>query len=128
MFIVNKRRKEKIKCIYIYNNKWSLGSIENDLYAFQHIVDGAIDIVTRKIGNKEYDFIINDEGRLLDKPPSIMFDRTNEDLCGNVIITNFDKKTGQQASLSDEDVEYIKKHLIIRQLITRGFVDVYCFI
>jgi hypothetical protein len=122
----------KINSIQIIENVWNEDEIDNDLKTFQTYVCGNIEIATRKIGDREFDFILNDEGRIFGLQPSVMFEKTFEDICGNVIITNFDEETGEQASLTSDDIEYIKKHMVVRYVLNEDeekfySSDIFCF-
>lgn len=70
-----------------------------------------IDVATRSVGGKVYDFIVDDEG--LWKSPCIpsVFDKNQKPmLVGNVLIVN-SNDMGEFTSLTDEDIDHIEKHL-----------------
>lgn len=72
-----------------------------------------IDIVYRDIGGKYYDIIADDEGLLKGRAKVTALDKKGDImLVGNLIICNYDGEGGE-ASLTEEDIERIKKQLVI---------------
>lgn len=71
-----------------------------------------IDITTRKIGERRFDIVCDDEGLLKDEPVVSAVDKKkNPMLVGNLFICNHYK--GDLTSLSKDDVDYIYGHLAI---------------
>ena len=71
-----------------------------------------IDIVTRKIGRKVYDIIVDDEGLLKDDPIiSAIDDFGRVMLVGSMIICGLADAEGELTDLSDNDIRYIKKRI-----------------
>lgn len=89
--------------------------IEDKLETYHKLIDcKTISIVTRPIGGKMYDFVIDDNGRYI-KQPSVFFPTNEESYCkpeiyGSVIICN--SKGPELASLTNEDIENIKNNIV----------------
>ena len=90
--------------------------IEDELKSYQETLRvDCIDIVRRKIGAREYCIVVDDEGLLKQRPICSSEDfRGLPALFGNLIITGLHTRAGELTSLSDEDIENIKKHLLTR--------------
>ena len=72
-----------------------------------------IDIVTRKIGKKYFDIIVDDNGLLKNDPIiSAIDDLGRVMLVGSLIICGLADDEGELTDLSDKDIEYIKKRII----------------
>lgn len=72
-----------------------------------------IDIITRKIGNRYYDFVIDDEGKLNQKPATAVMIHDNQVydfLAGSFLVTTHDDD-GNTLPLSSDDLKYIREHL-----------------
>ena len=70
-----------------------------------------IDVATRKVGDKVYDFVVDDEGLLKGGAIPSVFDKDQQPmLVGNALILNCDDE-GNFASLTDEDFENLQTHL-----------------
>ena len=70
-----------------------------------------IDVATRKVGDKVYDFVVDDEGLLKGGAIPSVFDKDQQPmLVGNVLILNSDDE-GNFASLTDDDIENLQSHL-----------------
>lgn len=71
-----------------------------------------IDIVTRRIGRKVYDIIIDDEGLLTDDPIiSAIDDLGRVMLVGNLIICGTADAEGELRDLDLTDIKYIRKRV-----------------
>lgn len=71
-----------------------------------------IDIATRRIGDQYFDFIVDDEGAIVDKPyVTCLNDEMEGMLYGSLIICR--SENGEEKPLTDEDIELIKKHLFM---------------
>lgn len=91
-------------------------TIDNTLEAFYSALNcSCIDIVERTIGeNEKYFTIVCDDEGLLKAAPRIS---AVSALCapmlvGNLFITDFDHDTGDLASLSKQELEYVLDHII----------------
>ena len=82
-------------------------------YAALHC--SCIDIVSRTIGeSKKYFTIVCDDEGLLKAAPCIsaVSDLCEPMLVGSLLITDFDHDTGDLASLSEHELEYVLDHII----------------
>lgn len=72
-----------------------------------------IDIVSRKIGGRYYDIIVDDEGLFKGGAKVTALDTQQQPLLvGNLVICNHDGEGGE-TSLTDEDIELIKQQLVV---------------
>lgn len=85
--------------------------IEDELDVFYELIGcRCIDIVHRKIGNKYFDVICDDEGALKDDCiVSAVNTQFHHMLVGNLIVSKSDDK-GNLIDLSDEDIKQILRH------------------
>lgn len=72
-----------------------------------------IDIITRRIGDRYFDFVIDDEGKLYEKPMTaiMVYDKENfiaDCLAGSFLIT-IHNDDGETLPLTSEDLAYIDK-------------------
>ena len=73
-----------------------------------------IDIVSRKIGNKYYDIVCDDEGLFAENAIVSAFDEKGQPmLVGKLLICNHDGQ-GNEAGLTQEDIQNIEKHTMQR--------------
>ena len=76
-----------------------------------------IDIITRKIGNKAFDIIVDDEGLFVQDPiqSGLTFSKKEvvEQLVGNLLVVGKADCEGKEQSLTDEDVELIRQNVRI---------------
>ena len=86
--------------------------INNDIEAFHNTIDcRCIDIVERKVGDRCFDFIVDDEGLFRHNPMISALSQTGEPmLVGTLIITNSNEE-GETTSLTEEDIEYLQKYV-----------------
>ena len=83
---------------------------------------GCIDIVTRKIGRKVYDIIVDDEGLLKNDPLiSAIDDLGRVMLVGSLIVCGVADEEGELTDLSAADIKYIKKR--IQPMFTRQHME-----
>lgn len=91
-------------------------TIDNTLEAYYSALNcSCIDIVERTIGESEKYFTIvcDDEGLLKASPCiSAVSDLCEPMLVGNLLITDFNHDTGDLASLSEHELEYVLDHII----------------
>ena len=72
-----------------------------------------IDIVSRKIGGRYYDIIVDDEGLYKGgAKPTALDAQQQPQLVGNLVICNTDGE-GNEATLTDEDIQHILKHIVV---------------
>jgi len=85
----------------------------NDLEDYYKLIGcRVIDIVSRKIGKKWYDIIVDDEGLLKEDPIiSAIDDYGRVMLVGSLIICGLADMEGELTDLSDNDVKYIKNRI-----------------
>lgn len=91
-------------------------TIKDDLNVFYSLIDcDTIDIVTRRIGGKEYDIICDDEA-LLREFPTVTFlslQGSEMSIYGGIIIAGVhDPESEDLASLTEEDCENIRNHIM----------------
>lgn len=91
-------------------------TLDDTLEAYYSALNcSCIDIVDRTIGASEKHFTIvcDDEGLLKTAPCiSAVSDLCEPMLVGNLFITDFDHDTGNLASLSEQELEYVLDHVI----------------
>lgn len=90
--------------------------IKNDLDTlYEEIGCRFIDVAVRKIGNKDFDLIVDDEGLLKENPictcVSLHYRWAKPQLVGNVIICNHNEE-GEFTSLTKEEIEMIMNEKI----------------
>lgn len=73
-----------------------------------------IDIVARKIGDKYFEIICDDEGLLKENPRISAIDKNKMKpaLVGNLLIAGPTDEDGELTSLTDKDIELIKNNLL----------------
>ena len=77
---------------------------------YRYLKCNIVDITSRKVGGKYYDFIIYDEGMLTDSPVVSALDPEGQPaLVGNLLICNFNAEEGTEESLTDEDVARLQE-------------------
>lgn len=105
----------KITGILISTDKYFAETIEIEtkLQDYYRVLNcDCIDIVTRKIGNKYYDIVCDDESLLKYKPTMTAMSMDQQHyLFGNLLITNSDAN-GELTSLSMSDINHIQDYLM----------------
>lgn len=106
-----------MKVIYLdveNKKKPSEMDIEDNLDVFYALIGcKTIDIVTRCIGGKIYEVIIDDEGTFKKAPViSAVNVKGEAQMVGNLIITGLADEDGDLTSLTDEDVKNIKANIV----------------
>ena len=72
-----------------------------------------IDVTERQIGDFTYDIICDDEGLFVnERLPSAYNSKCEPQLVGNLLLVNHDEE-GNFTSLTDEQIEDLKKHLFV---------------
>ena len=88
--------------------------VEDELETYYKMLDcDCIDIVTRKVGNKWYGFVCDDEGLLKDRAYTIISKQDGQywrEIVGSVFICNNDGE-GNLTSLDQTDVINLMEHL-----------------
>lgn len=95
----------------VQNEEVKVVEIEDELQSYYKILCcDIIDITQRKIGDKHFDIVCDDEGLLKENPKISAIDVLNRpQLVGNLFIVNFN---GQDiTSLDDEDIKYVKERI-----------------
>lgn len=70
------------------------------------------DIARRQVGSRAFDIFVDDKGALKDDPIVSAVNHEGEPmLVGNLVFANHDG-AGETTSLSDEDIECVKRHLV----------------
>ena len=65
----------------------------------------------RKVGGKWFDIIVDDEGMLKENPIVSALDSDMQPaLVGNLLFCNWDGETGEEISLSDDDIKHLEKY------------------
>ena len=103
-----------MKVIKIKNGEAEVLDIENSLNSYHNVLNcSLIDIISLKINNKNYDFIIDDEGKLKEHYANIFLVKNDipvDHLANDVIICNsVETDDGlDEGELTDSDIENIK--------------------
>ena len=116
-----------MKVVYLNVEKQQLPKvmdIEDNLDVFYELIGcRCVDIVERKIGNKYFDVICDDEGALKDNTVVSAVDtQFHPMIFGNLIISKSDDE-GNLIDLSEEDIKQILRHT--KTYFTLGFTKVY---
>lgn len=106
--------------IDVFNEKAEVVEIEKSLESYYKILDcTCIDITSRKIGDREFDIVCDDEG-LFHEPQKIsaITKAHKPALVGNLLIVKFD---GEEdiTSLDDDDIQYVMQR--VRHLYTNSY-------
>jgi hypothetical protein len=99
--------------IDVHNENVKAIEIEKDLKSYYNILKcDCIDIVSRRIGDKYYDIICDDEGLLKESPKISAVNRSRIPMfVGNLFIV---RSSGDDVTdLDKEDLEYIMDHVRI---------------
>ena len=112
---------ENIRVFFINAKAKNSQTIEiiPDLSNYYHFIDCQhIDIVTRKIGDKFFDIICDDEALFVENPqPTAIDSNGNSMLYGNLIICGIADKNGDETSLTDNDIALIKQNMFCEQML-----------
>lgn len=103
------KRPQKIRVLYKEVGKEpEVKIIENTLEAKQRLVGGLIEVVSYE----DVLLICNEEGKILNMPPNLVFDY--DYIAGNCFVIGDDYETGDFKSLTDEEIlkyrEDLKRH------------------
>lgn len=104
---------EKIKVIIIEPEKNPyVKEIYNTLKAKQEIVGGLIQCLPTMFSKEDsYDFIVNDEGKLLNLPFNRYIYDKQDIVAGNIIIAKADESTGEFISIDDLQIDFLMKQI-----------------
>lgn len=119
---------EKLKRAFLIDvkNKTSRELTINDsLDEFYKVLDcTTIDITSREIGGNYYEIVCDDEGLFAENPiVSAIDSKYKPTLVGNLLIFGVGDENGELQSLTDEDVDTIKKS-IVKGVTEFGILDV----
>lgn len=100
---------EKIRVIIVEPEKDPyVKEIYNTLRAKQDIVGGLIQCVPSLFDDKDtYDFIVNDEGKIIGLPLNRFIYNKQDIVCGNLIIAKPDLETGDFISIEESEVNFL---------------------
>lgn len=99
--------------IDVENGKVSTQTISKDLYSYYEILHcDVIDIVARKIGEKVYLIVCDDEGLLKNKPKISAINKLGQPmLVGSLFIVNNNQEDDDLSSLTSDDITYIQRYI-----------------
>ena len=103
-------RPKKITVVIAEPNKEPYSKeIYDTLEAQQEIVGGLIQYVPSLFSEKiNYQFVVNEEGKILGLPFNRFIWNKNDLVAGNLIIVKVDDKSGELVSMTKKEVDYIK--------------------
>lgn len=104
---------EKIKVIIVEPKKEPyVKEIYNTLRDKQEIVEGLIQCIPSNFSNeKNYDFICNDEGKILGLPLNRYIYDNQDVIAGNFIIAKVDDSIGEFISIEDTEIDFLMKKI-----------------
>ena len=107
-----KHRKE-LKGFFIDTKENREITINPTLDSYYELIGcNTIDIVTRRIGDKLFDIVCDDEALLYDDLEFSAVDKNGAVmLCGNLLILGLADEKGYETSLSDDDIALIKQNI-----------------
>jgi hypothetical protein len=122
-----KTTDNKVKMILVkkeavdFGQGWEAGSctirvvnVENTCKAFyKKLGCERIDIAERTINGVPFDFIVDDESCIKDKPPVFSVkSRTDKayNLCNTLLICKYNEKTGGERGLTPPEIEWVKRN------------------
>ena len=99
----------KIKVIVVEPEKEPyIKEIDDTLEAKQKLVGGDIEIVSSFFSDKvDYDFIINEEGKIRGLPLNRWIWDKKDAVAGNLIIAKSDYYTGEFVDMDDNDISFV---------------------
>jgi len=117
-----------MKAIYlnVYENKESeIIEFKDDLDTFYKLIQcSTIDIVQRKLGNKYYNIICDDEGALIDSPKiSAVNNLGDAMLVGNLIIVGDANEDGDLLGIEDNEAKNLLQYF--QKVNTRKYTEGY---
>lgn len=102
-------RPEKIKVIMIEPNKEPyIKEIYNTLEAKQELVGGYIECVSSMFSDTtNYDFIVNEEGKLTGLPCNRFIYDKKDIVFGNMIVAKVDIESGDFITIEDSEIDFL---------------------
>lgn len=102
-----------ITCILVSDKSSKVLKIDWTLKTIYELLKcDTIDIITRYIGTKAFNIIVDDEGALIrDNFITGMCLDANEKLVGNIIVVGLPDSEGDSTNLSEKDIMKINKQL-----------------
>ena len=109
------------------NAKPVIIDLKDDLNEFYKLIKcDCIDIVSRKVGNKYFDFICDDNGLLVNRPVVSAIDILNNPaLVGNLLIVGDSTAYGEMTELSAEEAKMICDNACLCQRLTEKGLQFY---
>lgn len=91
--------------------------VKPDLQEYYRLLECyTIDIQTRKVGGKSFDFICDDEALMMEAKTSAVTTNLQGSwepmFFGNLLVTGVADENGKQTSLTEKDVNFLKMFLI----------------
>lgn len=110
------------------NKKVSVKELDGELESLQAEVQGTIDFFEISYGGKNFDIILNDEGKMIGLEPNIAIIHEGEivDLImGDVLIMKVDEE-GATMGLSDEEISVLSEYFSSKGIFTSyGLLSAY---
>ena len=102
--------------IDVINGSVTVKTVDKNIYAYYDLIQcDVIDIVGRKLGDRLYLFICDDEGLLKDNVKITAINSLGQPmLVGNLFIVNDDGED-DLSSLTEDDIAYISQYIHMRQ-------------
>lgn len=118
-YVVDDEKKEKkIRILYKkVGEKPIVKIIENTLEAKQELVGGLIEVVPYE----DVLIICNEEGKILNMPPNLVFDY--DYIAGDCFVIGDDYENGDFKSLTQKELSYYKKDLQRRSFNYKGYKE-----
>lgn len=105
---------KKINVFEVNAEKHDFGSrvIGKDLNSYYKAIGcRLIDIQSRKVGKKWYDFIIDDEGLFSEAPVPTAFNEDGTPFVGTILVAGAADDEGELTDLTDDDVQNLNNHI-----------------
>lgn len=100
-----------MKAFLLTKDKHEEVGIEDALHTYYDLLDcTCIDIVERKVGDKWFDIVVDDEGLLVGKPVMAVEEDGTPMLVGNLLFCHHDEE-GSLTGLEEGDAELLERHL-----------------
>ena len=103
---------KELKIVVKVGEQPTIETIENTLEAKQKIVNGLIEVVPY---NDEILLVCNEESKLLDMPPNLIFDY--DYIAGDCFFVGNDYKKGDFNSLTERQIEEVKEMIKERNVL-----------
>ena len=97
----------------VYNNEIKVVEPNGLADYYKYIECDLIDIVRRKIGDKVFEIVCDDEATFAEHPKVSAIDIAGKPcLYGNLLIAGGKVVDGDLTEITDEEIEYVKSYLI----------------